>query len=149
SDAGNLVPNQAGPTPNANVFLYSRATGQNQLVSASGGSGTTAGNYGSGGPVLSAQGNWLVFPSQAYNLVAQDLNGSADVFAYTPGSPGLALLSRADHQDERAGNSYATSVSADGRFTVFTSTATNLVANQVTANTNQNVFLFDKQTGTT
>jgi Tol biopolymer transport system component len=45
------------------------------------------------------------------------------------------------------GDSFSTAVSADGRFTVFTSTATNLVANQVNANANQNVFLFDRATG--
>ena len=47
-----------------------------------------------------------------------------------------------------AGISYSTSVSADGRYTVFLSTATNLVTNQVTVNDQANVFLYDKQTGT-
>src|SRR5262249_48027999 len=39
--------------------------------------------------------------------------------------------------------------SADGRYTVFASSATNLVPNQVTANGNLNIFLFDRQTGVT
>ena len=46
------------------------------------------------------------------------------------------------------GGSFATSTSADGRYTVFTSTATNLIPNQVTVNSSQNVFLYDKTTAT-
>jgi Tol biopolymer transport system component len=46
-----------------------------------------------------------------------------------------------------AGDSFSTSVSKDGRYTVFTSTASNLVAGQVNRNTSQNVFLFDRTTG--
>ena len=44
--------------------------------------------------------------------------------------------------------SFATSVSADGRDTVFTSPLTNLVPNQVTNNQNQNIFVYDNQKGT-
>jgi hypothetical protein len=46
------------------------------------------------------------------------------------------------------GDSFSTSLSADGRFTVFTSTATDLVPGQADRNNNQNVFLYDKQTAT-
>jgi Tol biopolymer transport system component len=46
------------------------------------------------------------------------------------------------------GDSFGTAVSADGRYTVFTSMATNLVQRQNNANSNQNVFLYDRATGT-
>jgi Tol biopolymer transport system component len=47
-----------------------------------------------------------------------------------------------------AADSFSTSVSDDGRYTVFTSTASDLVPNQITVNANQNVFLYDRLAGT-
>jgi hypothetical protein len=148
SDAGNVVPGQNGPVSGFNVFLYDRTTGKSALVSGSGGSPTTTAEDSSGGPVLSADGTALAFPSLAVDLAPGvfDANGSADVFTYTPGNTGPALVSRAAFQVQRPGDSYSTSVSADGRYTVFTSAATNLVPNQVTANVNQNIFVYDKET---
>jgi hypothetical protein len=150
SDAGNLVPGQGGPVLGFNVFLYDVTARTTTLVSGSDGSLTTTAEDSSGGPVLSAGGNALAFPSLAVNLAGNvfDGNGSADVFAYTVDSPGVALVSRAAFQVQAPGDSYSTSVSADGRYTVFTSTATNLVRNQVTANVRQNVFVYDKETNT-
>jgi Tol biopolymer transport system component len=46
------------------------------------------------------------------------------------------------------GDSFSTAVSADGRFTVFTSTAAGLVPGEVNANAFQNVFVYDHQAGT-
>src|SRR5207244_10010249 len=57
-------------------------------------------------------------------------------------------VARAAFMQNGSGNSYSTSVSGDGRYTVFLSTAANLVTNQVTVNSQANVFLFDKQAGT-
>src|SRR5579871_5542083 len=54
-----------------------------------------------------------------------------------------ALLSAA------AGSSSNASVSADGRYVAYESTATNLVANQNSGAITSNVFLFDRQTQTT
>jgi Tol biopolymer transport system component len=149
SDAGNIVHGQASPFPRFNVFLYDLAAGTS-LVSGSGGSATTTAADTSGGPVLSADGSALAFPSLAVDLAAGvfDGNGSADVFAYAVGTPGVTLVSRAAFERRMPGNSYSTSVSADGRYTVFTSTATDLVRNQVTANARQNVFVYDKETNT-
>jgi Tol biopolymer transport system component len=47
-----------------------------------------------------------------------------------------------------AGDSFAAAASADGRYTVFTSSAPNLVANQVNQNSSQNVFVYDHLLGT-
>jgi Tol biopolymer transport system component len=148
SNAGNIVPNQTGPGGSFNVYLYNRAGGANTLVSGSGGSATAPGNLGSGQPVLSDTGNLLALPSQAFDLLpagAVDANGSADVFVFTPGGAGLSLVSRAAFQDQITGDSFSTSVSGDGRYTVFTSSAANLLPNQVTANAGQNVFVYDKE----
>jgi hypothetical protein len=76
-----------------------------------------------------------------------DGNGAADIFTWSA-AQGFTLVSRAAFVQIVTGNSYSTSVSADGRYTVFTSTATNLVPNQVTTNDNENIFLYDNQFGT-
>jgi Tol biopolymer transport system component len=146
SQAGNLLPGQTGLSGIDNVFRYSRATGKVTLVS---GSATATGDAQSGSPVLSADGSTVAFHTLANDLGGGifDGNGVADVFTAATASPGVALVSRAAFQQNMPGNSYAFSSSADGRYTVFTSTATNLVPNQVTVNANQNVFLFDQQTG--
>jgi Tol biopolymer transport system component len=150
SDANDIVPGEANPTPTVQAFLYRQATGTSALVSAHAGSGTTAGDSGAGQPVLNGDGSLLTFPSLASDLLPAgtfDGNGSADVFTFAPAGGGAALVSRAAFQVQTPGDSFSTSVSADGRYTVFTSTATNLIPNQVTANANENVFLFDKETG--
>jgi Tol biopolymer transport system component len=152
SQAGNIDPGQAGPSGVTNVFLYNRATGQNTLVSGLGGSPTSTGVDSSGQPVLSGSGNLLAFASQVLTLQGGvfDANGVADVFTYTPGSPGATLVSRSAFVvAKHGGDSFATSVSADGRYTVFTSLATNLVASQITVNGQFNIFLYDNVTRTT
>lgn len=150
SQASNIVSGQIGPAATENVFLYRNTIGQTTLVTGVNGSATATGNYESGFPALSGDGSVLALHSLASNLKSGvfDGNGLSDVFTFTPPTPSITLVSRAAFRAPPApGNSFSTSVSADGRYTVFTSTATNLVSNQVTANQNQNIFLYDKQTG--
>jgi hypothetical protein len=66
----------------------------------------------------------------------------------TIGSTTLQAISFPPANQSVTGDSYSTSVSADGRYTVFTSTATDLVPNQVNGNDNQNIFVADLATGT-
>jgi hypothetical protein len=77
SSASNLVIGQNGTSGIFNEFLYSRTTGTNALVSQA---SNTAGNGTSGDPAISADGAFVVFPSLASNLVANDINGLLDVF---------------------------------------------------------------------
>jgi hypothetical protein len=154
SSAPNLLSGQTatGLAGLDNVFLYRRATGQTALVSGANGSATATGDGESAFPAFSADGSVLAFHTLATNLIGGlfDGNGVGDVFAYTPASPGLALASGAAFVVPPVpGSSYSSATSADGRYTVFTSSATNLVTNQVTLNATQNVFLYDKDTGTT
>jgi Tol biopolymer transport system component len=78
---------------------------------------------------LSADGRWAAFASDAADLVANGTNHSEEVFVRdlaagtttlgSAGTNGLAAL---------GGGSFGPVISADGRFVVFLSTATNLVA---------------------
>jgi Tol biopolymer transport system component len=150
SRAGNLVPGESNPAGVESVYLYSRSSGRSALVSGSRGSATAAANGLSSFPALSGDGTLLAFHTLASDQGGGvfDANGSADVFTAVPGAAGSTLVSRAAFTRVVTGASFSTSVSADGRYTVFTSLATNLVSNQATINGNQNVFVFDDRQGT-
>jgi Tol biopolymer transport system component len=85
STAGNLVPGDTNGLPD--VFLYDRQTGIMTLLSANRFSNGPGDNR-SLAPAFSADGRTVVFQSWATDLVAQDFNGSCDVYAcslYTSG----------------------------------------------------------------
>ena len=96
----------------------------------------------------SADGRWVVFASSADDLVLNDTNNSPDVFARDLAGGTTILASGAsDGSPALGGASVNPLISADGRYVVFVSSATNLIAGQI--NTNWNVFRRDLQTGTT
>ena len=78
----------------------------------------------SGQPVLDAAGA-VVFASAATNLVSGgDANGSqADIYRYDPGSQAIERVSVDSSGAQRQGSSQMPSVSADGRYVAFSSTA--------------------------
>lgn len=124
------------------VFTFDVATGARRLISsASGGA-----NGPSRSPALSADGTRVAFVSSASNLVAGDDNGAADVFL-TDRDGAVTRVSVAAGGGDANGPSSNPDISADGRYVVFESAASNLVA----ADTNgaPDVFVRDLQAGTT
>ncbi len=88
---------------------------------------------------------WVtVFESNASNLVPNDLNGATDVFAKLSNGQ-LRLVSRGLGGAPAAGASASASMSKDGRYVTFSSTAPNLVAGD--ANGDADLFLHDLSTG--
>lgn len=80
-------------------------------------------------PRISADGRWVVFSSEAGNLVAADGNHQPDVFVRDRETGSTRLISRAHGRTDSAdGVSLAPDLTPDGRFIVFQSTAQNLVA---------------------
>ncbi|NUP97414.1 MAG: calcium-binding protein [Planctomycetaceae bacterium] len=123
-------------------------------------SGGLQGNANTGPTVVSGDGRFVAFASNASNLVAGDTNGVTDVFVHdrllattervSVSTAGL----QGNFQSGVSGNSGflevlppGLSISADGRFVVFESNATNLVAGDTNARTD--IFLRDRQLGTT
>ena len=149
SQSSNLVANDSNGTTQ-DVFVRDLLNGTTTLVSTT---GTTSGNSDSYNPVLSADGRYVAFGSNASNLVANDGNNTQDVFLYDRTASSTTLVSRrVPSLPSLSGNSSSTangnqSLSADGRYVAFTSNASNLVAND--SNNTQDVFLLDRQTGTT
>lgn len=85
------------------------------------------GNRPSYAPEISTNGRYVVFTSDATNLVPGDTNGKRDVFLRDVVAKKTRLVSKVGAKLGN-GNSYRPEVSDDGRYVLFLSDATNLVA---------------------
>jgi Tol biopolymer transport system component len=154
SSGSNLVAGQES-LDSENIFLRDRVTGTNVLVSHKAGAPLTAGSWISSNPAVSADGNFVVFGSQSSDLVAGqvDADGKDDLFLWERATGTTVLVSHASSSSTTAGNDWtytyteSTLLSADARYVVFSSAATDLVAGQVDANGDPEVYLYDRLTG--
>ena len=143
SKANTLV---AGDPPvTRDIFVRDRASGTIELVSRD--SNGVQANDASGLPSLSRDGRYVVFESQATNLVPGDTNFATDVFLRDLQSDTTELVSLDSAGVQGNSSSDSASTSADGRYVVFHSTSTNLVPGD--SNFDYDVFLRDRQSGTT
>ena len=96
-------------------------------------------------PSVSKDGRFVVYSSRATNLVAGDTNASADIFVFDRQAGGGTVRVSVDNTGAQGnGDSEFASISATGRYVVFTSMATNLVVGQVDNNAATDVFLHDR-----
>jgi Tol biopolymer transport system component len=122
------------------------APGDNQLASVSLFEPIAAG--GSIGRVaLSGYGRYVLFGSTASTLVSDDTNGQADVFLRDRVTGVTQRISVGIGGVEANGPSWPGSISADGRYVTFESSANNLVAGD--DNADYEVFVRDRWTGRT
>ncbi len=98
-------------------------------------------------PVLSDDGRYVCFYSGADNLVAGDSNGTVDVFLRDRLLGITTIESVSSTGVQGNGFSIPGSISADARYVVFDSTASNLVPGDT--NGKQDVFLRDRVLGST
>src|SRR5438876_8258911 len=147
SSASNLSTNDDGGRRFVDVFVRDRTNHTTTLVSVNQ-TGTGGGNGHSVSPVISADGRYVAFESEATNLVSNDTNGLSDVFLRDLQS-GTTLLLSVNSSGTGVGNGASTSpvMSADGRYVAFVSGAGDLVANDTNGATD--VFVRDLQNGTT
>ncbi len=96
---------------------------------------------------VSQDGNFVVFTSTAGNLVSNDRNGTADVFLLDRTTDTITLVSQGTTGSAANGASSDAVISADGKSVAFLSAATDLAAGDT--NTTQDVYLWDRATGTT
>jgi hypothetical protein len=133
SSDGNLVAfasagTNLGGGSQIQVYLRNRTTGHTTCISTRDGS-TTPGNSESDGYVrsLSADGRYLAFASQATDLVAGKATAQYDVYRRDLTTNSTILVSRGSDGTPGNAPSYGpASVSADGRYVAFNSSATNL-----------------------
>jgi Tol biopolymer transport system component len=126
SSASDLVP---GDTNNAaDVFIRDLVAGTTTLVSAS--TNGVPGNLGSRGSVMTPDGGYVAFVSDASNLMPGDTNGIADVFVrdMQAGVTTLVTVGATAYTGSGAArSSECPDITPDGRYVAFYSTATNLV----------------------
>ena len=131
------------------IFVKDRITGQMTLISIANG-GTHASSLSSN-PSISANGQFVAFTSMANNLVEGDTNLCHDVFVHDMQSGNTTLVSIASDGSLGTGCSGAgagpQTISSDGRFVVFDSSASDLVSDDT--NGKGDVFVHDRQTGST
>jgi Tol biopolymer transport system component len=121
------------------------APGDNELVSINIFTGEAAGQ--SHTVSVSRDGRYVAFESNASTLVAGDTNGVADIFVRDHATGVTERVSVGLGGVEANGDSRKPSISRDGRYVVFNSKATNLVASDV--NGTRDVFRYDRTTGLT
>jgi Tol biopolymer transport system component len=107
------------------VFVRDRQSGTTDLVSVD--SGGMHGNGGSYRSSISNNGRYIAFYCEASNLVPGDTNGKGDVFVHDRQSGTTERVSVASGGTQGDSVSFASSVSADGRYVAFDSGATILV----------------------
>ncbi len=143
SDANNLV--SSDTNGRGDIFVHDRQTGTTERVSITTG-GIQADGY-SFRPVISADGRFVAFDSDATDLVSGDTNGTTDVFVHDRQTGTTERVSVATGGTEANSTSDTPAISADGRFVAFRSFADNLVSGDTNADTD--IFVHDRQTGTT
>ncbi len=143
SDATNLVADDTNGM--RDVFSYDRSTGTTTRLSLA--TDGLQGNAPSSRPVVSMDGQLVVFYSDASNLVSDDTNNATDVFIHDRLTGRTARLSVASDGTPGNGPSFHPSISDDGTLIVFGSAATNLVKED--RNNAADVFLHNRTTGQT
>ena len=127
------------------VFLHDRQLGVTTRVSVQ--SNGAQVQDSSWGPIISGDGNTVVFCSLSSEFDPKDTNGQIDVFAHDRRTGVTSRISVATSGAEANRQSFAAAISHDGRFVSFTSLADNLDP----ADTNGffDAFLRDRRAGTT
>jgi Tol biopolymer transport system component len=143
SFASNLVRHDTNGT--GDIFVRDRVSGKTTRVSIS--SAERQGKAGSFDPAISEDGRFVAFASDANNLVPGDTKDQTDVFVRDRKKGKTVRVSVATDGTEADAQSYAPAMSADGRYIVFYSEATNLVPND--SNGSGDVFLRDRVAHTT
>jgi Tol biopolymer transport system component len=143
SFAGNLVASDSNGV--YDVFRRDRQLGITARMSVD--NGGTQGNGASVDPDVSADGRYVTFSSSATNLDAGDTNAVDDIFVRDTNMGTTARLSMAPGLAQANGGSGQPTISDDGRYVEFWSTASNLVPGDT--NGIRDIFVRDSLAATT
>jgi hypothetical protein len=125
SAARNLLPASDGLL-GLNVFVRDRSSNSISLVSANL-NGNGGGNFSSELGGISTNGQFVIFESEASNLVTGDTNGVKDIFLRDLQAGTTRVISIGSNGSAN-GASAQTAITPDGHWAVFVSLATNLIA---------------------
>ena len=144
SSADNLV--EGDDNEREDVFVRDMLSGSTVRVSAPIGAGQANGH--SAYPAISGDGRYVVFESEASNLVQNDTNGGRDIFLVDRTAGTIERVNVAtDGSATTIGNSEHPTISGDGRFVAFRSFDPGLVTGD--HNGDWDIFVRDLAAGTT
>jgi hypothetical protein len=146
SDADNLVPNSVNGI--SGIFLFDRVANTMTQVSPSGSDA-----------VISADGSSVAFSAQGDTfLPVTQLHPGAHAYLWNRLSGATALVNHISSSTTTTGSDYAilgkflgsrpSPLSADGRWVVFITGSTQMVAGEVDTNNRQDVYLYDRDSAT-
>ncbi|MEM7585796.1 MAG: GEVED domain-containing protein [Acidobacteriota bacterium] len=133
------------------VYLWDRQTDEVTLVSRSVEGPLIGGNELSRDPQISADGNTVVFRSNATDLVAgfvPDPSDRSQLYAWDRLTGEMFLLTRTADAVPTGTSGFHDDgfIKADGSFVVFESTASNLAVPEVDANGGEDIFIWERAT---
>jgi Tol biopolymer transport system component len=123
------------------IYIHDRETGKTTRASIN--NTGAPGNRSSGRPALSADGRFVVFLSEASNLVEGDTNDQVDIFVHDREKSTTERVSISSDGTQSDDFSTNPAISGDGRYVAFESDAANLAAG---ANYSGGLYLHDRQT---
>src|SRR4028118_2264462 len=150
SYASNLVPGDTNNSPDSfltrDIFVRDTLTNTTTRVSLD--SAGNQANDGSDSASISPAGRFVAFDSRASNLVPGDTNNINDIFVRDTLTNTTTRVSVDSAGNQGNGSSFfgTPSISADGRFVAFNSTASNLVPGDTNSSTD--MFVRDTLTNT-
>lgn len=127
-------------TSGSDVYRYDRQLEWIEKISQSFDGGNANGN--SFNASISQQGRYFAFESTASNLVLPDTNGRIDIFVVDTLAATIERVSDGNLGGQSNADAMDSSISGDGRFVVFASSASNLVAEDT--NSTSDIFVFDR-----
>lgn len=83
--------------------------------------------------MISSDGRFITYTSEATNLVASDINGYDDIFLYEIENGSTTRVSETTNGQETNNTSFFSRISFDGRYVSFSSQATNLITGDTTS----------------
>ena len=149
SDASNLLGPGNDLNGTSDVFVRDRVNGTTERVSV--GPSNLESNGFSAGGAMSADGRFVVFFSNANNLLGPgvDTNGLGDIFVHDRQTGITERVSVGPGGLQANGQALGGRISADGRYVAFLSGADNLLGPGIDTNGLQDAFVHDRQTGIT
>ncbi|TXI44780.1 matrixin family metalloprotease [Methylophilus sp.] len=136
--------NLSAADTNASIDVYWKDTLTNETKLVSSSASGTVGNNRSWYASISTDGNLVAFESSATNLLPTNDNAYVDIFLKNMTTGAIQRVSTSATGIEGNGNSENASISADGRYVLFESRASNLIANDT--NGASDIFIKDLQT---
>lgn len=124
------------------VYVYDQENGSKKRISISSSGAEVAEQYMYSPPDISANGRYVVFESDASNLVEGDQNGTSDIFLRDRNTGTTVLVSQAQDGGSGSGESHHPVIADNGSAVAFTSHADNLVSGD--SNEQIDVFVFNR-----